>query len=148
MPIGPLNELPLRASDFASVCFTAPIPDRHVRLVIVRLVASASTGSSTALLFDGRNSVARLKTAVLDATQSTFNVSRSIMRRAIVYTRISGAIIPVSERGAGTVNDESVVAGGCLRGSLHIGNALRAYIQHSERKSLVCAKNTHHVLLE
>ena len=148
MPLGPLNDLPLGASDFASVCFTASVPDRHVRLVVVRLVATTTTGSSTALLFDGRNSVSRLKTAVLDATRTTFNVSNNVLCRAAVYTRISGSIIPVTELGAGTVNEESSVAGGCLRGSLHIGNALRAYIQHSERKTLVCTKTTHNVLYE
>jgi len=147
MPLGALNDLPLKSSDFASVCFTARVPERHLRLVIVRLVPAHANGAtnyercrSTALLFDARSPVVQLRQAIFDAVRSTLNVAPAKLERAHLYTRISGSVVPVDvdSGGQSSVATESVVAGGCLRGSSHMGNALHAYTKHCESKTPLC----------
>lgn len=153
MPLGPLTQLPLKSTDFASVCFTAGVPERHLRLVIVRLVPSrhASTDyaqcRSTALLVDARSPVTQLRKALFDAVRSSMHVATPTLERSHLYTRISGSVVPVDtlERGARSVADESTVPGGCLRGSSHLGNALHAYQKHCEHRTRLCIRRAQSV---
>jgi len=160
MPLGPLAQLPLKSSDFASVCFTACVPERDLRLVIIRFAPSLSSGDtdfarcrSTAIVFDAKSTVGQLRDAVFDAVRQSFRVERTNLARAHLYTRVSGSIVPVDLSAAvdgrsATVARETVVGGGCLRGSAHLGSALDAYERHCELRTTLCIRRANRIFCE
>ncbi len=151
----PLSKLPLRAVDFASACFSASVPRPSLRLVLVRVLASAADGAIdvnecrvVAMLFDSRHPVDRLCAAVRDAIRASGTASSAA--HAMLFTRVSGALRPLDPAAATTrsVHDESMLVRGTLREALKIGGAQRAYERHCTLKSRVCVARARTVLEE
>ena len=167
MRLGSLSALPLTASDFASACFTASVPRKYLKLILVRVIVTDARGDvdaancrTTALLFDARHKMAALHTAIVGTVRESRRTSThhhaheestAHIERLQVYTRISGSVVPVTFGGESAPNGdalprhfvdsvymESFVSGGRLRGSVHMGGALRAYQNHCSVKSTVC----------
>jgi len=123
-----------------------------LRLVVIRFAPSLSSGAtdfarcrSTAIVFDAKSTVGQLRDAVFDAVRQSFRVERTNLARAHLYTRVSASIVPVDlslavDGRSATVARETVVGGGCLRGSTHLGSALDAYERHCELRTTLCIR--------
>ena len=152
---GPLAELPLKRSDFASACFTASVPRQYLRLVLVRVLALSGQGivdedrcRTVAVLFDSRHSVERLceaaRNAVRTSRESRYETD-AVIESTHLFTRVSGTIIPLRPTQK-SVYEASIMSNGQLRGSLHVTGALRAYKRHASSQSRVCLKRAASVL--
>ena len=155
---GALSRLPVKASDFASACLTADVPREYLRLVLVRVAATTMDGSVVdarcrvvALLLDSRHTVARMCEAVrnaIRASRASAHETDALIASTLLFTRVSGTIIAINPSAALTssVYQESTMANGQLRGSLHITGALRAYRRHATIQSRVCIREAASVL--
>jgi hypothetical protein len=151
MELGALAKLPVHASDFASVCFTAAVPSSCLRLVLVRVISTFADGSvadarcrTAALLFDARHSIERLCEAARAAIR-TSRMSRieteSLIEATHLYTRVSGSIISIdaiADAATKSVYDESIARSGRLLGAVNRSGAFKAYDRHCTTKSRVC----------
>jgi len=160
MNLGALDVLPLRASDFASACFTADVPRLYLRLVLVRVIASSPVAlidegrcRTVALLFDSRHTIPRLAEAVGNAVRSSRTAygERDVPLGAmLLLTRLSGTISVLDTRSpSASVYEEAVVPTGRLRGAMQAhGGALVAYRRHATLVSRVCVRRAASVLVE
>jgi len=153
MSFGSLSVLPVKASDFASACFTADVPRKYLRLVLVRILAMGAAAAvdtarcrTAAFLFDSRLDVPAFCDAARAAVRATRTTTAAepddlCIANVHLYRRMTGIVVTVDEEtpGSDSVYVESVVPAGRLRGTLNVDSgALPAYLAHATVRAQVC----------
>lgn len=157
MGLGVLKELPIYCPMFFSACSTADVPRSSVAFVLVHVVSATQSGALDdakarvlGFLIDGNQALNTIRPMIVRflAFSRLPGETPSQLNQLRTYTRVNGALLPVSFDSNTSVFHNLVSGTGRLFRALRMETALSVYERSVTTKSNLCSFTAKLVLKE